>query len=175
MLDLTLGSRFDPSQNALPRHSQQPSDPNNGLFGPTSHLPPYPTYPLALGGSYHGMGGPAGATPQADVLLAVGTRFSRQMAGGTRPNASQLLVHIDADAEVFGRNFPAKVAIAADAKMALSDLLDEIRERVQRRDGRSRRSPKFVKIASSRSRSSLLCSAKSSPRSRRLWTRTPSW
>jgi len=110
-------------------------------------------HPLALGGSYHGMGGPAGATPQADVLLAVGTRFSRQMAGGTRPNASQLLVHIDADAEVFGRNFPAKVAIAADAKMALSDLLDEIRERVQRRDGRSRRSPKFVKLASSRSRS----------------------
>src|SRR3972149_12218122 len=75
------------------------------------------------------MGGPAGATPQADVLLAVGTRFSRQMAGGTRPNANQFLVHIDADAEVFGRNFPAKVAIAADAKMALTDLLGEMGKR----------------------------------------------
>jgi len=86
-------------------------------------------HPLALGGSYHGMGGPAGATPQADVLLAVGTRFSRQMTGGTKPNANQLLVHIDADADVFGRNFPAKVAIAADAKMALSDLLGEMAKR----------------------------------------------
>ena len=29
----------DPSQSDLPRHSQQPSEPNNGAFGPTSHLP----------------------------------------------------------------------------------------------------------------------------------------
>jgi hypothetical protein len=28
----------DPSQNALPRHSQQPSEPNNEVFGPTSQL-----------------------------------------------------------------------------------------------------------------------------------------
>lgn len=86
-------------------------------------------HPLALGGSYHGMGGPAGAAPKADVLLAVGTRFSRQMTGATKPQADQLLIHIDVDPEVIGKNFPAKVAIAADAKMALGDLLREMGKR----------------------------------------------
>lgn len=83
-------------------------------------------HPLAVGATYQGMGGPAGAAPKADVLLAVGTRFSRQMTGGTKPNASQIMIQIDVDPEVIGRNFPAKIAIAADAKMALKELLDEI-------------------------------------------------
>lgn len=83
-------------------------------------------HPLALGGSYHGMGGPARAAPKADVLLAVGTRFSRQMTGATKPKADQLLIHIDADPQVIGKNFPATVAIPADAKTALADLLVEL-------------------------------------------------
>lgn len=83
-------------------------------------------HPLAVGATYQGMGGPAGAAPKADVLLAVGTRFSRQMTGGTKPNASQIMIQIDVDPEVIGRNFPATIAIAADAKMALKELLDEI-------------------------------------------------
>jgi acetolactate synthase I/II/III large subunit len=83
-------------------------------------------HPLALGATYHGMGGPAGAAPKADILLAVGTRFSRQMTGATKPHAHQILIQIDADPQVIGRNFPAKVAIAADAKIALSELLGEI-------------------------------------------------
>jgi acetolactate synthase-1/2/3 large subunit len=86
-------------------------------------------HPLALGASYHGMGGPAGAAPRADILLAVGTRFNRQMAGATKPRPDQRLVHIDADPEVIGRNFPAEIAIAADAKIALTDLLKEMAER----------------------------------------------
>ena len=83
-------------------------------------------HPLALGATYHGMGGPAGAAPKADIFLAVGTRFSRQMAGATKPRTDQLLIHIDADPQVIGRNFPAKVAITADAKAALRELLGEM-------------------------------------------------
>jgi acetolactate synthase-1/2/3 large subunit len=83
-------------------------------------------HPLALGATYHGMGGPAGAAPKADILLAVGTRFSRQMTGATKPHAHQLLIHIDADPQVINRNFPAKVAIPADAKISLSELLSEM-------------------------------------------------
>ncbi len=86
-------------------------------------------HPLALGASYHGMGGPAGAAPKADILLAVGTRFSRQMTGATKPHTNQRLVHIDADPEVIGRNFPAEIAIVADAKSALTDLLEEVCKR----------------------------------------------
>ena len=82
-------------------------------------------HPLALGASYHGIGGPAGAAPKADVLLAVGTRFSRQMAGATRPQAGQRLIHVDVDPEVIGKNFPAEIAIVADAKIALNKLLEE--------------------------------------------------
>jgi len=82
-------------------------------------------HPLALGASYHGIGGPAGATPKADILLAVGTRFSRQMAGATRPQANQRLIHIDVDSEVIGKNFPAEIPIVADAKIALKELLEE--------------------------------------------------
>ena len=83
-------------------------------------------HPLALGATYHGMGGPAGAAHKADILLAVGTRFSRQMTGATKPQAHQLLIHIDADPQVINRNFPAKVAIPADAKVSLSELLGEM-------------------------------------------------
>jgi acetolactate synthase-1/2/3 large subunit len=83
------------------------------------------THPLALGASYHGIGGPAGAAPKADVLLAVGTRFSRQMAGATRPQPSQRLIHVDVDPGVIDKNFPAEIAIVADAKIALNKLLEE--------------------------------------------------
>jgi acetolactate synthase-1/2/3 large subunit len=86
-------------------------------------------HPLALGATYHGMGGPAGAAPKADILLAVGTRFSRQMTGATKARAHQLLIHIDADPQVIGRNFPAKIAIAADAKISLSELLGEMTDK----------------------------------------------
>ncbi len=89
-------------------------------------------HPLALGATYHGMGGPAGAAPKADILLAVGTRFSRQMTSATRPRSHQLLIHIDADPQVIGKNFPAKIAIPADAKIALREILGAVTGRAPR-------------------------------------------
>jgi acetolactate synthase-1/2/3 large subunit len=77
--------------------------------------------------------GPLTAQPQftpifdeADVILAVGTRFQ---GGGTRNWALKLpgkLVHIDADAGVIGRNYPADVAVVGDAGLALAGILQSL-------------------------------------------------
>ena len=54
---------------------------------------------------------------EADVLLAVGTRFQ---AGDTRNGALALasrLIHIDADAGVIGRNYRPSITIVGDARL----------------------------------------------------------
>jgi acetolactate synthase-1/2/3 large subunit len=55
----------------------------------------------------------------ADVVLAVGTRFQ-----GFGLSSSQQLVHLDVDTEQIGRNHPAAVAVAGDAKLGLAQLAD---------------------------------------------------
>lgn len=82
---------------------------------------------LSLGAAYQGIGTASWAAPTADILLAVGTRFSRQMAGAMKPRPPQRLIQIDADSTVIGRHYPAEIAIVADAKVALKMLLEEIR------------------------------------------------
>ena len=84
-------------------------------------------HPLSLGAGYYGFGAVRWATPQADIVLAVGTRFTGQMRPGTALKAAQRLIHVDIDPSVIGKNFPAEVAIVADAKEALKALLEEIR------------------------------------------------
>lgn len=59
----------------------------------------------------------------ADVVVAVGTRFQ---AGQTRNWTLRLggkLVHIDADPGVIGRNYKADVPVIGDARLSLSALL----------------------------------------------------
>jgi acetolactate synthase-1/2/3 large subunit len=84
-------------------------------------------HPLSLGAGYYGFGAVRWATPQADVVLAVGTRFTSQMRPGTALKVPQRLIHVDIDPAVIGKNFPAEVVIVADAKEALKALLEEIR------------------------------------------------
>ena len=84
------------------------------------------THPLSLGGAYYGFGAVRWATPLADVILAVGTRLTWQMRPGTAPKPTQRLIHLDADPDVIGKNFPAEVALVADAKEGLRALLEEI-------------------------------------------------
>ena len=84
------------------------------------------THPLSLGGAYYGFGAVRWATPTADVILAVGTRLTWQMRPGTAPKPTQRLIHLDADPDVIGKNFPAEVALVADAKEGLRALLEEI-------------------------------------------------
>ncbi|MHB1777644.1 MAG: thiamine pyrophosphate-dependent enzyme [Acidimicrobiales bacterium] len=56
---------------------------------------------------------------QADVVLAVGTRFQ-----GFRLAPHQRLVHLDVDAAEIGRNHPADVGVVGDGRLSL-ERLDE--------------------------------------------------
>ena len=64
--------------------------------------------------------------PGADVVLAVGTKmvdFARQPI---RLGAGQQLVRIDADPTQLNRNTPSDLPIAADAKLALGELVNRL-------------------------------------------------
>ena len=94
-------------------------------------------HPLCLGvvGSNGGTLPTREVLSQADLVLFVGCRAGsvtterwRYPAPGTR------VIHIDADPMVIGANYRTEVAIAADAKLALQGLLEELKP-VQQKDG----------------------------------------
>lgn len=63
---------------------------------------------------------------QADVVVAVGTRFQ---GGATRNWTMPIkakLVHIDADPSVIGRNYAADVPVIGDARLALSAIIKDL-------------------------------------------------
>ncbi len=93
-------------------------------------------HPLSLGGAYYGFGAASWAAPKADVVLAVGTRLTWLMRPGTALKAPQKLIHLDADPAVIGKNYPAEVAMVADAKAALQALVEEIRRKRVSKDVR---------------------------------------
>ncbi|MDA0233107.1 MAG: thiamine pyrophosphate-binding protein, partial [Chloroflexi bacterium] len=76
-------------------------------------------HPLSLGSSL----GPAGLVKEtmenADVIVAVGTRFSLRNPAGS----SAKLIHIDADPSVIGQIFPNTLGLVGDAKGTLVALL----------------------------------------------------
>lgn len=81
-------------------------------------------HPLYLGGM--GLGAPptvAARLREADVLLAIGTRFGEfSTATYTAPTRATQIIHIDIDPNVVGVNFPAKIGIVANARHALRAL-----------------------------------------------------
>lgn len=86
-------------------------------------------HPLSLGVGYYGHGAPAWAASRADIVVAIGTRLTSQMYGATELQSPQRLIHIDIDPTVIGKNYPAEIAIVADAKEALKALVAEVRKR----------------------------------------------
>ena len=82
--------------------------------------------PLSLGSFYYAHGPGHIALPQADVILAVGSRmmFTPNVPWGIQSH--QKVVQIDADPEELGRNIPAAVGIAADARLGIQALLAEL-------------------------------------------------
>lgn len=63
---------------------------------------------------------------QADVVLAVGTRFTSDYDGARVLATGQTLIQIDIDPEEIGRNTTPHVAIEADAKAALAELVNRV-------------------------------------------------
>lgn len=61
-----------------------------------------------------------------DCLVAVGARFSEVATGSYGMPVPEKLVHIDINCEVFDKNYPASIAIEADAGDALRALLEEL-------------------------------------------------
>ena len=80
-------------------------------------------------------------TRSADVILAVGCRFADETTSSYRQGVSfsippTKLIHIDIDPQEIGKNYPTEIGIVANARSALADLYEELRENVPIRDHR---------------------------------------
>jgi acetolactate synthase-1/2/3 large subunit len=69
---------------------------------------------------------------QADVMLAIGTRFAEANSSSWDPRFTfnippTRLIHIDADEAEIGRNFSTELGVVADAKLALAALAEAAR------------------------------------------------
>lgn len=62
-------------------------------------------------------------TAQADVMLAIGCRFSEVGTASYGFVPPEHLVHVDVNGAVFDRNYPARLAIESDASAFIADLL----------------------------------------------------
>lgn len=85
-------------------------------------------HPLHTGFGFGANATPTGqnAFKNCDVMLAVGVRFSEIGTGSFGAVVPENLIHIDINPEVFSKNYPAKIAIEADAKEALKALWLEL-------------------------------------------------
>ena len=85
--------------------------------------------PLSVGCFYYAHGPAYLTLPQADVILAVGSRLliTPNVPWTIQPH--QKLVQIDADPEEVGRNFEPTVGMAADGRLSVQALLDELKDR----------------------------------------------
>jgi len=84
---------------------------------------------LSLGAAYYFFGPGQWALPQADVVLAVGTRLYVVVPSVLAFTQNQKIIQIDVDEEEIGRNATVHLGIASDACVALKALLEELPER----------------------------------------------
>ncbi len=82
-------------------------------------------HPLHVGFSFGEAAVPAAreAFAKCDAMLAIGTRFGEIATGSFGVSTPANLVHIDINPEVLSANYPAKVGIACDARVAVPALL----------------------------------------------------
>jgi acetolactate synthase-1/2/3 large subunit len=59
---------------------------------------------------------------KADVMLAVGTRFSSLSMSRWALKVPENLIHVDIDREEIGKNYPAKIGVCGDAKAVLREI-----------------------------------------------------
>ncbi len=99
------------------------------------------THPLHTGMGFSRASVPAAenAFRSCDALLAIGTRFAEIPTGSFGCVVPENLVHVDIDPAVLGANYPAKVAIAGDARAVVPGLLARLVERGIERPERRRR------------------------------------
>jgi len=98
-------------------------------------------HPLHAGFGFGASAVPAAqnAFKDCDCMVAIGTRFSEIPTGSYGVKVPENLIHIDINPQVFGVNYPAKVAIAGDAGAVLDQLLARLEAEVPRRAESGRR------------------------------------
>ena len=74
--------------------------------------------------------------PQADVVLAVGTRYVMPPRTAVEPPPEQTFIQIDIDPEEVGRNRTPDLGIAGDAKRGLAELVRRVPAHNRSRDSR---------------------------------------
>ena len=83
-------------------------------------------HPLSLGVFYYGHGPAYYSLPQADVILAVGSRMNLNPQTPWSVKPDQTIIRIDADPEEMARNLPPHVGLVADARLGVAELLAEL-------------------------------------------------
>ncbi len=93
-------------------------------------------HPLHTGMSFGRSAVPAAenAFKDCDAMLAVGTRFAEICTGSYGSVPPENLVHIDINPKTLNANYPAKVAIAADARDAVPALANAVCDLGEARD-----------------------------------------
>ncbi|MFW9801768.1 MAG: thiamine pyrophosphate-binding protein [Candidatus Thorarchaeota archaeon] len=70
---------------------------------------------------------------ESDTVLLIGTQTEQpDTADWTIPDPESTIIHIDVDANEIGRNYPTALGIVADAKLALSHLLNKAKDKVSK-------------------------------------------
>ena len=65
---------------------------------------------------------------EADVLLAVGSRFSDRTTGRVEEFTEARIIHIDIDPSEFDKNVEASLRVRGDAKLALKGIIERLRQ-----------------------------------------------
>jgi acetolactate synthase-1/2/3 large subunit len=88
------------------------------------------THPLHTGMGFSRAAVPAAqhAFEHCDCLLALGVAFGEIPTGSYGCRVPPDLIHIDISPDAIGRNYPAKVGIVGDARLAVPQLLARLRE-----------------------------------------------
>ena len=86
-------------------------------------------HPLLLGVFYSGYGPVPWTFPQADVILAVGSRLYSTPKAPISFREDQKLIHINVDSAEIGRNHATHLGIVSDARNALGLLLEALPEK----------------------------------------------
>ncbi len=74
------------------------------------------------------------AVSEADVVIAIGCRFSDRITGDLQKFPGQQnskIIHIDIDAAEIGKNVPVDLPIVSDAKLALEEFNRQIQKKIK--------------------------------------------
>lgn len=97
------------------------------LMGLGAFSPEHPNF-LGLTGM-HGHRAANLAVHQADVVLAVGTRFSDRVTGDAgKYSSGRTIIHLDVDAAEIGKNVAAEITIMGDLRRSITSIVSLMRQ-----------------------------------------------